>query len=141
MGKTIREFATEFSTDIKQVQNKVAYIRRKNKQFGKLNKLGAREFSPAEIQYLKEVLNLTEKPTELSTELSSEQNRYLEQIAEYKAQIKTLNRILENQQILTKQAQDQNKNLLLENVEIKKELNEEKNKSFWSKIFKKRDII
>ena len=141
MGKTIREFATEFSTDIKQVQNKVDYIRRKNKQFGKLNKLGARELSPAEIQYLKEVLNLTEKPTELSTELSSEQNRYLEQIAEYKEQIKTLNRLLENQQILTKQAQDQNQNLLLENVEIKKELNEEKNKSFWSKIFKKRDII
>lgn len=141
MGKTIREFATEFSTDIKQVQNKVAYIRRKNKQFGKLNKSGVREFSPTEIQYLKEVLNLTEKPTELSTKLSSEQNRYLEQIAEYKEQIKTLNRLLENQQILTKQAQDQNQNLLLENIEIKKELNEEKNKSFWSKIFKKRDII
>lgn len=126
MGKTIREFATEFSTDIKQVQNKVAYIRRKNKQFGKLNKLGAREFSTAEIQYLKEVLDLTEKTTELSTELSGEQNKYLEQIAEYKEQIKTLNRLLENQQILTKQAQDQNQNLLLENVEIKKELNEEK---------------
>lgn len=141
MGKTIRKFATEFSTDIKQVQNKVAYIRRKNKQFGKLNKSGVREFSPTEIQYLKEVLNLTEKPTELSTKLSSEQNRYLEQIAEYKEQIKTLNRLLENQQILTKQAQDQNQNLLLENIEIKKELNEEKNKSFWSKIFKKRDII
>lgn len=137
MGKTIREFATEFSTDIKQVQNKVAYIRRKNKQFGKLNKSGVREFSITEIQYLKEVLNLTEKPTELSTELSSEQNRYLEQIDEYKEQIKTLNRLLENQQILTKQAQDQNQNLLLENVEIKKELSEEKNKGFWQKIFRK----
>jgi serine phosphatase RsbU (regulator of sigma subunit) len=137
MGKTIREFATEFSTDIKQVQNKVAYIRRKNKQFGKLNKSGVREFSTAEIKYLKEVLNLTEKPTELSTELSSEQNRYLEQIDEYKEQIKTLNRLLENQQILTKQAQDQNQNLLLENVEIKKELSEEKNKGFWQKIFRK----
>ncbi|MFK5276795.1 hypothetical protein ACI3RH_07935 [Lactococcus lactis] len=68
---------------------KVAYIRRKNKQFGKLNKSGAREFSTAE----------------------------------YKEQIKTLNRLLENQKILTKQAQDQNQNLLLENVEIKKELN------------------
>lgn len=120
MGKTIREFATEFSTDIKQVQNKVVYIRRKNKQFGKLNKSGVREFSPAEIQYLKEVLNLTEKPTELSTELSSEQNRYLEQITEYKEQVKVLTRLLENQQILTKQAQDQNQNLLLENIEIKK---------------------
>lgn len=29
---------------------KVAYIRRKNKQFGKLNKSGAREFSTAETQ-------------------------------------------------------------------------------------------
>ena len=71
---------------------------------------------------IKEVLDLTEK----TTELSGEQNKYLEQIAEYKEQIKTLNRLLENQQILTKQAQDQNQNLLLENVEIKKELNEEK---------------
>ena len=133
MGKTIREFATEFSTDIKQVQNKVAYIRRKNKQFGKLNKSGVREFSPAEIQYLKEVLNLTEKPTELS----SEQNRYLEQIVEYKEQIKTLNRLLENQQILTKQAQDQNQNLLLENIKIKKELTKEKNKSWFKRLFKK----
>lgn len=137
MGKTIREFATEFSTDIKQVQNKVAYIRRKNKQFGKLNKSGAREFSTTEIQYLKEVLNLTEKPIELSAELSSEQNRYLEQITEYKEQIKTLNRLLENQQVLTKQAQDQNKNLLLENVEIKKELADEKSKSWFKRLFKK----
>ncbi len=68
---------------------------------------------------IKEVLDLTEK----TTELSGEQNKYLEQIAEYKEQIKTLNRLLENQKILTKQAQDQNQNLLLENVEIKKELN------------------
>lgn len=66
------------------------------------------------------MLNRTEKPTELSTELSSEQNRYLEQIAEYKEQVKVLTRLLENQQILTKQAQDQNQNLLLENIEIKK---------------------
>ena len=72
---------------------------------------------------IKEVLDLTEKTTELSTELSGEQNKYLEQNAEYKEQIKTLNRLLENQKILTKQAQDQNQNLLLENVEIKKELN------------------
>jgi hypothetical protein len=137
MGKTIREFATEFSADIKQVQNKVAYIRRKNKQFGKLNKSGAREFSSAEIQYLKEVLNLTGKPIELSTELSSEQTRYLEQITEYKEQIKTLNRLLENQQVLTKQAQDQNQNLLSENVEIKKELADEKSKSWFKRLFKK----
>ena len=137
MGKTIREFAPEFSADIKQVQNKVAYIRRKNKQFGKLNKSGAREFSSAEIQYLKEVLNLTEKPIELSTELSSEQTRYLEQITEYKEQIKTLNRLLENQQVLTKQAQDQNQNLLSENVEIKKELADEKSKSWFKRLFKK----
>lgn len=133
MGKTIREFATEFSTDIKRVQNKVAYIRRENKQFGKLNKSGVRELSVTEIQYLKEVLNLAEKPTELS----SEQNRYLEQIAEYKEQIKTLNRLLENQQILTKQAQDQNQNLLLENTEIKKELTNEKSKSWFKRLFKK----
>lgn len=97
---------------------KVAYIRRKNKQFGKLNKSGLESFQLLKFS-IKEVLDLTEK----TTELSGEQNKYLEQIAEYKEQIKTLNRLLENQKILTKQAQDQNQNLLLENVEIKKELN------------------
>lgn len=137
MGKTIREFATEFSTDIKQIQNKVTYIRRKNKQFGKLNDSGVREFSNTEIKYLIKVLNLTEKPTELSTEFSNEENRYLEQIEGYKDQVKTLTRLLENQQILTKQAQDQSQNLLLENTEMKEKLAEEKNKSFWKKIFKK----
>ena len=139
MGKTIREFATEFSTDIKQVQNKVTYIRRKNKQFGRLNKSGVREFSTAEIQYLKEVLNLTEKPTELSTEFSNSQNIYLEQIADYKEEIKTLTRLLENQQILTKQAQDQSQNLLLENTEIKEKNTKINTKSFWSKIFKRKE--
>jgi hypothetical protein len=138
MGKTIREFATEFSTDIKQVQNKVTYIRRKNKQFGKLNKAGVREFSTAEIQYLKEVLNLAEKPAELSTEFSNGESIYLEQIANYKEQIKTLNRLLENQQILTKQAQDQSQNLLLENTEIKEKLAEANSKSFWSRFFKRK---
>lgn len=115
------------------MQNKVAYIRRKNKQFGKLNKTGVREFSITEIQYLKEVLNLAENPAELSRK----QNRYLEQIDEYKEQIKTLNRLLENQQILTKQAQDQNQNLLLENTEIKEKLAEEKSKSWFKRLFKK----
>lgn len=53
------------------MQNKVTYIRRNNKQFGKLNKSGVREFSSTKIQYLKKVLNIAEKPTELSTEFSS----------------------------------------------------------------------
>ena len=138
MGKTIREFATEFSTDIKQVQNKVTYIRRHNKQFGKLNKSGVREFSSAEIQYLKEVLNLAEKPAELSTEFSRGLGFFKIQIEEKDKQISKLQQALDQQQILTKQAQDQSQNLLLENTEMKEKLAEAETKSFWSKIFMRR---
>ncbi|MDT2877073.1 hypothetical protein ACQUD3_12675 [Lactococcus lactis] len=137
MGKTIREFATEFSTDIKQVQNKVTYIRRNNKQFGKLNKSGVREFSPTEIQYLKEVLNLAEKPTELSAEFSNEFYFIKVQLEEKDKQISKLQQALDQQQILTKQAQDQSQNLLLENNEIKEKLAEENSTNWFQKLFRK----
>ena len=87
---TIREFATEFSIDIKQVQNKVAYIRRKNKQFGTLDDKGVRVFDATEIKYLKEVLNVTEKSTELSTEFSNEFNFLKIQLEEKDKQISML---------------------------------------------------
>ena len=128
---TIREFATEFSIDIKQVQNKVAYIRRKNKQFGTLNDKGVRVFDATEIKYLKEVLNVTEKSTELSTEFSDEFNFLKIQLEEKDKQISMLQQALDQQQKLTA-------GILSEKNQLQLELTEEKNKSFWSKLFKKR---
>ncbi|MDO4643987.1 MAG: hypothetical protein Q4A74_09120 [Cardiobacteriaceae bacterium] len=132
MVKTIREFATEFSIEIKQVQNKVAYIRRKKKKFGELNKSGIYEFSFDEIQYLKEAFNITEKTTEVSIDFIYLKN----QIKEKDKQISLLQQALNQQQILTKQVQDQNNNLLLENQGAKKELFEERNKNFFQRLFK-----
>lgn len=128
---TIREFATEFSIDIKQVQNKVAYIRRKNKQFGTLNDKGVRVFDATEIKYLKEVLNVTEKSTELSAEFSNEFNFLKIQLEEKDKQISMLQQALDQQQRLTA-------GILSEKNQLQLELTEEKNKSFWSKFFKKR---
>lgn len=131
MRMTIREFATEFSVDIKQVQNKVAYIRRKNKQFGTLDDKGVRVFGATEIKYLKEVLNVTEKSTELSTEFSNEFSFLKIQLEEKDKQISMLQQALDQQQKLTA-------GILSEKNQLQLELTEEKNKSFWSKFFKKR---
>lgn len=126
----IREFATEFSIEIKQVQNKVAYIRRKNKQFGTIDKKGFRVFSDTEIKYLKEVLNVAEKPAELSAEFSRGLDFLKTQLDMKDEQILKLQKSLDQQQQLTLMAQKTQEDLRLE-------LSEEKNKGFWSKLFKK----
>lgn len=120
------------------MQNKVTYIRRNNKQFCKLNKSGVREFSSTKIQYLKKVLNIAEKPTELSTEFSSGVDFIKVQLEEKDKQISKLQQALDQQQILTEQAQDQSQNLLLENTQIKEKLAEVETESFWSRLFKRK---
>jgi len=127
---TIREFATEFSIEIKQVQNKVTYIRRGNKQFGKLNDGGNLVFDDAEIKYLKKVLNIAEKPTELSTEFSREVVFLKMQLDVKDEQILKLQQALDQQQKLTA-------GILSEKNQLQLELSEEKNKGFWSKLFNK----
>jgi len=122
---TIREFATEFNLEIKQVQNRISYEKKKGKQLGML-KNGVRMLSDSEIQYLKGVLNVSENNAELSTEISFYQER-----------IRTLERLLENQQILTKQAQNQSEKLQIEFTEIQTELEEEKRKGFFQRLFGK----
>lgn len=124
---TIREFSTEFSIEIKQVQNKVAYIRRKNKQFGKLDNKGFRVFDDAEIKYLKEVLNVAEKPTELSTEFSREIDFLKTQLDVKDEQILKLQQALNQQQQLTLMAQKSQEDLRLELAEAKK-------KTWWQKL-------
>lgn len=124
---TIREFATEFSIEIKQVQNKVAYIRRKNKQFGKLDNKGVRVFDDGEIKYLKEVLNVAENPTELSAELSRERDFLKTQLDVKDEQILKLHQALDQQQQLTLMAQKSQEDLRLELAEAKK-------KTWWQKL-------
>ena len=124
---TIREFATEFSIEIKQVQNKVAYIRRKNKQFGTLDNKGVRVFDDAEIKYLKEVLNVAENPTELSTEFSREIDFLKTQLDVKDEQILKLQQALNQQQQLTLMAQKSQEDLKLELAEAKK-------KTWWQKL-------
>lgn len=124
---TIREFSTEFSIEIKQVQNKVAYIRRKNKQFGKLDNKGVRVFDDAEIKYLKEVLNVAEKPTELSIEFSREIDFLKTQLDVKDEQILKLQQALNQQQQLTLMAQKSQEDLRLELAEAKK-------KTWWQKL-------
>ncbi|MCW2282202.1 hypothetical protein [Lactococcus lactis] len=77
------------------------------------------------------------KDKTLGSGLVPEDKYYIEQIEGYKEQIKVLTRLLENQQILTKQVQDNAQTLLLENTEVKKELAEEKSKGFWKRLFGK----
>lgn len=60
------------------------------------------------------------KDETLGSGLVPEDKYYIEQIEGYKEQIKVLTRLLENQQILTKQVQDNAQTLLLENTEVKK---------------------
>lgn len=124
---TIREFATEFSIEIKQVQNKVAYIRRKNKQFGTLDNKGIRVFDDAEIKYLKEVLNVVENPTELSIEFSREIDFLKTQLDVKDEQILKLQQALNQQQQLTLMAQKSQEDLRLELAEAKK-------KTWWQKL-------
>lgn len=124
---TIREFSTEFSIEIKQVQNKVAYIRRKNKQFGTLDNKGVRVFDDAEIKYLKEVLNVAENPTELSAEFSRERDFLKTQLDVKDEQILKLQQALDQQQQLTLMAQKSQEDLRLELAEAKK-------KTWWQKL-------
>lgn len=124
---TIREFATEFSVEIKQVQNKVAYIRRKNKKFGTVDNKGIRVFDDAEIKYLKEVFNVAEKPTELSTEFSREMYFLKTQLDVKDEQILKLQQALDQQQQLTLMAQKSQEDLRLELAEAKK-------KTWWQKL-------
>lgn len=124
---TIREFSTEFSIEIKQVQNKVSYIRRKNKQFGTIDSRGVRVFDDAEIKYLKEVLNITEKPTELNTEFSRSLDFFKNQLDVKDEQILKLQKALDQQQQLTLMAQKSQEDLRLELAEAKK-------KTWWQKL-------
>jgi|SRR5699024_1686802 len=87
----------------------------------------------AKEHFLNEDIEVEEKDTGIDDVLIQQLIQKDKQIVEQQEQIKHLQKILENQQILTLKAQE--KVFLLEN---KEELTEN-NKSFWKKIFSKGD--
>lgn len=151
--KTILEFAEEIGISKKQVENKLAKLKKQGTYLGTLEG-GKRYLNLEEQNELKALFNVTCEPPKnkatkstfkvpkdgnLGSGLGTENKYYIEQLEGYKEQVKVLSRLLENQQILTKQAQDQSQNLLLENTEIKEKLAEVEAKSFWSKLFKRKN--
>lgn len=148
--KTILEFAEEIGVSKKQVENKLAKLKKQGTYLGALEG-GKRYLNSDEQNTLKALFDLNYRPPKnevpksafkvpkdefLGSVLGTEDKYYIEQIEGYKEQVKVLTRLLENQQILTKQAQDQSQNLLLENTQIKEKLSEVENQSFWSRLFK-----
>lgn len=133
-GKTLVEIAVEFNIEINRLRNKINYEKRKGNNIG-LKKDGVLYLSDNDVNQIKKLFNIVEKPIELNNEFD-----FLKiQIEEKDKQISKLQQALDQQQILTKQAQDQSQNLLLENTEIKEKLAEATTKSFWSRIFKRKE--
>jgi TolA-binding protein len=82
-----------------------------------------------------ELENKEEKVEKIDNILIQQLTQKDKQIVEQQEQIKHLQKLLENQQILTLKAQE--KVFLLENKEDTINNNKEKDKSLWQKIFKK----
>jgi hypothetical protein len=82
-----------------------------------------------------ELENKEEKVEKIDNILIQQLTQKDKQIDEQQEQIKHLQKLLENQQILTLKAQE--KVFLLENKEDTINNNKEKDKSLWQKIFKK----
>ncbi len=89
----------------------------------------------AKKHFLNEDPKTEEKQEEIDNILIQQLTQKDKQIVKQQEQIEHLQKLLENQQILTLKAQE--KVLLLENKEEKTEKTNKKNKSFWQKIFAK----
>ena len=89
----------------------------------------------ARKHFLVEDPKTEEKKEEIDNILIQQLAQKDKQIVKQQEQIEHLQRLLENQQILTLKAQE--KVQLLESKEAIIEESKEKNKSFWQKIFKK----
>lgn len=131
-GKTLVEIAVEFNIEINKLRNKINYEKRKGNSLG-LKKYGALYFSESDIEQLKEMFNIVEKPVEFNNGVTF----FKTQLEEKDRQISKLQQALNQQQIWTKKAQDQSQNLLLENTEMKEKLAEENSKSWFQKLFRK----
>lgn len=89
----------------------------------------------AKKHFLTEDPELENKEEKVDNILIQQLTQKDKQIVEQQEQIKHLQKLLENQQILTLKAQE--KVFLLENKEDTINNNKEKDKSLWQKIFKK----
>ena len=91
----------------------------------------------AKKHFLNEDPKTEEKQEEIDNILIQQLTQKDKQIVKQQEQIEHLQKLLENQQILTLKAQE--KVQLLESKEAIIEESKEKNKSFWQKIFSKGD--
>lgn len=91
----------------------------------------------AKKHFLNEDPKTEEKKEEIDNILIQQLTQKDKQIVKQQEQIEHLQKLLENQQILTLKAQE--KVQLLESKEAIIEESKEKNKSFWQKIFSKGD--
>lgn len=122
--KTILEFANDSGILKKKVENVIAKSKKQGTILGTI-KGGKRYLSKTDQDTLKKLIFSDVKSTKKDTNKvpEDEEKRYL------KDRIITLERLLENQQILTKQALDDKRQLQLE-------LTENQSKSFWKRFFK-----
>jgi transposase len=91
----------------------------------------------AKKHFFNEDPKIEEKQEEIDNILIQQLTQKDKQIVKQQEQIEHLQKLLENQQILTLKAQE--KVQLLESKEAIIEESKEKNKSFWQKIFSKGD--
>lgn len=127
--KTLVEIAVEFNIEINKLRNKINYEKRKGNVIGH-KKDGVLYLNTGDIEQIKTVFNLVEKPVELNIEFNNEFEFLKTQLKEKDKQISMLQQALDQQQILTKHALDDKKELQIE-------LAENQNKNFWQRLFNK----
>jgi hypothetical protein len=142
--KTILEFAEDIGVTKKQVENKLAKLKKEGTYLGTLK--GGKRYLLGRDQEVLEALLLKGKevpkkevpkgnykaPKSEKVQMSYAEYEFLkEQHENDLKQIENLTNLLDQQQKLTA-------GILSEKNQLQLELIEEKNKSFWSKFFKKR---
>lgn len=142
--KTILEFAEDIGVTKKQVENKLAKLKKEGTYLGTLK--GGKRYLLGRDQEVLEALLLKgekapEKEVPKGTYKAPKNGKVQISYAEYEflkeqhendlKQIENLTNLLDQQQKLTA-------GILSEKNQLQLELIEEKNKSFWSKFFKKR---
>lgn len=137
--KTILEFAEDLGVTKKQVENKLAKLKKEGIFLGTL-KGGKRYLNFDEQKHLRWLigkrLEVPESEPPKSTfkvpnESVNELKIYIEQNKQYEKQIENLTRLLENQQKLTA-------GILSEKNQLQLELEEERSLGFWSRLFKRK---
>lgn len=137
--KKILEFAEDLGVTKKQVENKLAKLKKEGIFLGTL-KGGKRYLNFDEQKHLMRLLGkgleVPKKEPPKSTfkapnESVNELKIYIEQNKQYEKQIENLTRLLENQQKLTA-------GILSEKNQLQLELEKERNLGFWSRLFKRK---